>query len=183
MAIAFDAATSQAWQGFVTTWTLSHTVTGSNPVIFVGVGTYDNSGGAVRTVNSASYNGVALTKINSITATVEGNKQDAELWYLDAPATGAHNISVTLSAESRFGKIYGASYTGKTGTGIDAHNAVQDTTGSTNSPTCNVNVVASDCWLVAYAYSRSASTLGAGTGTTVRATEEKVMRLETATAR
>jgi hypothetical protein len=169
MAIAFDAAQMQSWQGFVTTWALSHTVTGSNPVLFAAVGTYDNSGGVVRTPSSVTYNGVACTRINGTTATVEGNKQSAELWYLDNPATGAHDISVTLNAESRFGRIGASSYTGKTSSGIDAHNAVKDETGSENSPTCNVNVSASDCWLVGYAYSRSGSTLGAGTATTIRA--------------
>jgi len=119
------------------------------------------------TTSSITYNGVALTKINSITASLEGQSQDCELWYLDGPASGANNIVAAFSDTGLYKRIAASSYTGKTSTGIDANNTAQNTSASTTSPACNVTVVASDCWLVGYAYGRDA-TPGAGTATTVR---------------
>jgi len=168
VAIAHDNSIATTWNvgksGAVTT--VAKTNTGSNLVLFVGASTYS---GSLITVSGITYNGVALTKINSISASLEGNQQDGELWYLDAPSTGANNIVCTFSAEASNQRIAAASYTGKTSSGIDANATAQATTAVNPSPTCNVNVVASDCWLVSYGYARTADPLVGVTGTTVRA--------------
>ena len=168
MAIAFDdGVMTNGWVSSTSNPTLSKTNTGSNLVLFVGVGTYNAS---LITVSGITYNGVALTKVDNITAALEGNNQDTELWYLDGPATGANTISVTLSGTASFASIAAASYTGKTSSGIDAFAKSQNTSTSSTSPACNVTISASDCWLVGFAHSRSAGfNLTAGTGTTVRA--------------
>ena len=171
MALAFDAAYAGDWNadGGTDVMTKAFTCTGSNLVLFVGVSTYASSLVTTHGTTVPTYNGVAMTKVGSgLTANLEGNWQDAELWYLDAPATGANNIVVTLSADPNNGRLAASSYTGKTSSGIDAHASAQDLTGSTNAPTNNVNIVASDCWLVGYAYSRGTNNNG-GTGTTSRA--------------
>lgn len=169
MAIAYDATSrsGNGWSTNTSSLTFSHTITGSNTFLAVGTGTYNT---AARSVSGVTYNGVACTKANAITATLEGVNQDTELWYLDGPATGANNIVVTLSAVTEFAQSIATSYTGKTSSGIDANATSQDTSGSTASPACNVTVVASDCWLVSFAYSRRAESPTAGTATTVRNT-------------
>lgn len=169
MAIAFDNAIAQNWNAGKSgnTLTAAKTNTGSDLILFVGVSTYN---GTLVTVSGVTYNGVALTKVNSITAAVESNNQDTELWYLDAPATGANDIVATLSAEPSFGRIAASSFTGKTSSGIDAAATAQNTAGtSTDSPVCNVNVVEDDCWQVGYFFSRRSGNHGAGTATTIRA--------------
>jgi hypothetical protein len=167
MAIAFDAASNTGDWGAsaLSTHDLSHTCTGSNRFLAVGVAEYSDSG--VRTISGVTYNGVAMTKANGITATVESANQVTELWYLDGPASGANTVTVTYSDTRRYSTILASSYTGKTSTGIDAHNATQNVAASTSSPTCNVNVVANDCWLVGVAFSRNGA-LSAGTATTKR---------------
>lgn len=169
MAIAFDAwaRSANGWVQNVSSQTISHIVTGSNPFLVVGAGLYNTS---ARSVSGITYNGVALTKANSITSAIESANQDSELWYLDNPATGNHDIVVTLSGLTEFVQILSASYTGKTSTGIDANATSQDLTGSASSPPCNVTVVASDCWLTCFAYQRRNEAPAAGTGTTNRAT-------------
>src|SRR3972149_5162046 len=61
-----------------------------------------------QTVSGISYNGVALTLVDA--ATIAGELR-AELWRLIAPATGAHNIVVTLDNTAKF-VVHGCSYTG-----------------------------------------------------------------------
>lgn len=168
MAIAFDDASEDngTWGTNLSSLTWSHTCTGSNRFLAVGVHIYDS---AALTVSSITYNGVNLTRANGITAALEGNNQNVELWYLDAPASGANDIVVTLSGTADFTEAQACSYTGKTSTGIDASNATQDLVGSTTAPVCNVNVVQSDCWLVGVALSRGAGEPVHETGTQRRA--------------
>jgi prepilin-type N-terminal cleavage/methylation domain-containing protein len=74
------------------TITISHTTSGSNRLMLVGVSfNNDNS----ETVTSVTYNGVALTLEGT-----ETNSDDArvELWSLVAPDTGTHNVVITFSA-------------------------------------------------------------------------------------
>lgn len=65
---------------------------GSNRILFVGV-TISQTGSTV-TVTGITYNGVALTQVNTSAASTN---RRADLWYLIAPATGANNVIVTLS--------------------------------------------------------------------------------------
>jgi hypothetical protein len=162
--MVFDAAVLDNW-GTGTSLTFTHTTTGSNRFLVVGTAAYSAS---LVTATAVTYNGVSLTKVNAITAELESNNQETSLWYLDNPASGANDVVVTWSGSVDFGAAASASYTGKTTIGIDAHNTAQNTSTSTNSPACNVNVVKSDCWLVAFGYSRLAGAPTAGTGTTVR---------------
>jgi hypothetical protein len=72
------------------TW--SHTVSGSNRLLVVGVGLRN-----FTTITSVTYGGVALTKANAIGAGA-GNYARSEIWYLKNPAVGTANIVVTNSA-------------------------------------------------------------------------------------
>ena len=84
--VTFDAESSG--QGTSTTVTISHTCTGSDLCLIVGV-SVDN---AVPT--GVTYNSVAMTKIDDQDASA-GN---ASLWQLVGPATGANDIVVTVAS-------------------------------------------------------------------------------------
>jgi hypothetical protein len=163
MAIAYDASSesSTTWSTGVSSLSWTHTVTGSNPVVFAGVSIYDSA-----TVSSGTYNSAALTKIAGITANLESANQEVTLWYRDAPSTGANTLAMTFSGSASYSYAAAASYTGKASVGIDAFNTAQNTSSSLTSPTCNVNVVQSDCWLVGFVMARdqfNAPTASTGT--------------------
>ena len=88
--------------------TFAHTTTstGTNVVLVVGV-SMNNSGGGTQTVASITYNGVGLTL-----AGVQNNSNTSsrtEIWYLVAPASGTHNVVVTVNlGGSTVGTVAGA---------------------------------------------------------------------------
>ncbi len=88
MAITFDAATgNKVASGTTNTW--SHTVASSqsNQILVVSV----DSGASISGI---TYNSVAMTQLTSITY---GGSEILSLWYLVAPAQGAHNVVITAS--------------------------------------------------------------------------------------
>jgi hypothetical protein len=97
----YDASSSANNAGVSqTTLTWAHTVgAGANRLLMVG--TFNEHAGASEApeaVNSVTYGGVALTKLEDI---AYGNYGRETVWYLkeaDMPAAGAHNIVVTLAA-------------------------------------------------------------------------------------
>ncbi len=84
--VTFDAESSG--QGTSTTVTISHTCTGSNLCLTVGVST-DNAA-----PTGVTYNSVAMTKI----ADQDASAGNASLWQLVGPATGANDIVVTVAS-------------------------------------------------------------------------------------
>lgn len=90
--MAFDAATNSGYQAAQSTYSWSHTCTGSDRFLSVDVSLL--SAGA--TVSSITYNGVALSLIGvQSTVTAFGR---VECWGLVAPDSGSHTIAVTLSS-------------------------------------------------------------------------------------
>jgi hypothetical protein len=168
MALAFDAVSlsNSNWTTTVSSVSWSHTfgATG-NRIILIAIYTYSS---ALRTVSSVDVGGTAATRVDSITATLESANQCLELWYLDGSSSGSKTITVTLSGTTDFVKAQAVSYSGKTASGIAASAKTQNTSASTSSPTNNVNVPYSDCWLVGAGYSRSPNAPTAGAGTTAR---------------
>lgn len=90
MAVAFDAVTKQDSSGYVNSLTFSHTTSGSNRGLVVGIacrtGTADISG--------VTYNGVSMTAKKTQENT---NVCGVRTWSLSAPASGTNNVVVTLS--------------------------------------------------------------------------------------
>ncbi len=106
MAIAFDAASGG--QGvFVSSFSFSHTCTGSDLRLFMDM-SYSLIPG--MTVTSVTYNGVAMTVLGSTIAAPAGVK--SVKYYLDNPATGAHNITVTTDNAGDVLDCNATSYTG-----------------------------------------------------------------------
>ena len=106
-AIAFDAKSSGSGSN-VTSVTVSHTVSGSNTILFVSVGTKDGGGGAA--VSGVTYNGVAMT---NITTQNISSAYYQDLWYLINPSTGTNNIVASFGGVSADQAVVSAaSYTG-----------------------------------------------------------------------
>lgn len=89
-ALAVDTASSTSSSG-VGPFTFSHTVTGSETVLLVGIALYDSN----DVVSGVTYNGVAMTAVPS--STVSNGQYTTTLYYLVAPASGANNVSVSVT--------------------------------------------------------------------------------------
>jgi len=159
MAIAFDAKGGNFTNtGTITTLTWSHTVSGSDRIIF-STGRASNTGNDM----TATYNGVSMTK----TATVAGTNDRIFLFTLHAPATGANNLVLTKPSFAA-GQMDGssASYTGAKQTStVDSSG-----TATATSASCSVSttVVASNCWLVGGVRTNAGGVSSDGSGTTTR---------------
>jgi uncharacterized repeat protein (TIGR01451 family) len=100
--VTFDAASStDTGSGSAVSRTFSHTTSGSDRILIVGVSIFRNSS---QSVSSVTYAGTGLTYVGSSTY---ANEVRTEIWRLMAPATGANNIVVTLSSSAAF--VAGAS--------------------------------------------------------------------------
>src|SRR4051794_29203748 len=123
MAIAHDASSDSSGQDgtLVTSLTWSHTCTGSNLVLLVGFVASDGTD-ADRVIQSITYNGVGMTQavLNDDTA----RDLTAGIYYLVAPATGAHNIVITFNG----GTVTDCGGVGVSFTGVDQSNPLDATT-------------------------------------------------------
>lgn len=155
MAIAFDS--SQANKTAASpSLTYSHTVTGSNPVIFVAY-TGDITSDKVTGV---TYAGAALSILESEINYTSGRY--IAIWGLANCATGANNVVISMSSGSVW--ACSASYTGVSTTGLpDAHTASNTGASSVTSITQAVTTVADNCWLFGYGGGSVAGPLTAGT--------------------
>lgn len=152
--ILYDAS-SQCTPGAGTTFTWSHTTSGTNRLLAVGMAIRSN---ASQTVSSADYANVPLTFIRADT---NGQSVRSELWYLVTPASGTNTVRVNLttSAKAACGAI---SLTGvHQSSPLEASNGA---TGSSTTPSVTVTTVADDAWVIDAVAFRSAGN-GQPTGT------------------
>lgn len=157
MTIAFDATSTGTAAS--TTLTVSHTCSGSDRALVVGV-----VGRTADEVTGVTYNGVAMTQIGK---KAETGSRYVYLYYLNAPATGAHDIVVSASG-SAYLELSAASYTGVLQTGQPEVNAVNSAV-SASSLTTSLTTLADNAWTVLAALHQS-GTLTAGSGSTQRNT-------------
>lgn len=157
MAIALDTFLERGSTSASTTRTVSHTCTGSNLILFVGVWSPDATG-----TPTATYNGVGMTMIGTWKAAAFSGSTG--LFMLVGPATGAHDYVVTFSGA---GDIYtwSASYTGCKQTGQPDNNG--EANGNSTSASISITTVADNCWLIGSFTSLNNYT-SAGANTTMR---------------
>lgn len=138
MAIAFDAGTDGGYFATMNGSTFNHTVTGSNPILFVA--TFGNAGGA-DTVTGVTYNGVAMTRVNGVS---NGAARFSTMWMLPGCATGTNTVA--LSASVGDGGAVAVSYTGAAQSGQPDANK----TGAVLAASFDVSnsTVADNCWVV-----------------------------------
>ena len=78
------------------TYSFNNTAAGTNQALAILVSLEGNGAGGIS-IQSITYNAVALTKLARVASTTWAV---AEIWYLAAPATGAHNAVITLAASA-----------------------------------------------------------------------------------
>ncbi len=161
MAIAFDAASNSGAKAGASSYSWSHTCTGSDLVLVVGVSKRLHT----VTVTGITYNSVALTQIR-----VDGPQalMTSELWFLKAPATGANTIAVTLSGAPTRSVAGAISLTGVDQT--TPNDADNGALGADTTPTIALTTVADNAWIVGVVAVRtdSSDTVTVGSGETQR---------------
>lgn len=155
--ITFDAASNSGYQAAASTYNWSHTCTGSNLYLTVGISMLS----LAQTVSGITYNSVAMTFLGAQNS-VSGAAR-VELWGLVAPATGSNTIAVTLTgAIASAGNA--SSYAGVHQTSpTESFNSAQATNVGAADATVNVTTVANNDWCVdILATDDTAVTVGAG---------------------
>jgi len=127
-----DAGNNAATSGTVTNLTVSSSDT--NEIIILGVGLYDGAGGVtVSTSSPPTWGSQTFTKLKS--STFDSGKEDDELWYLIAPATGNHTVTVHFTGNTTYvigaADYYNVNQTTPFGT-------VNTTSGNSNSFSNNI---------------------------------------------
>jgi len=163
MAIAYDSSSS-GYTASGSSLTFSHTCSGSNRILFVGVGPYS----AGSTITGVTYNGVSMTLIATSGASAVGG-QHALMYYLINPTSGANNVVVSASSSIKIAAV-SASYTGALQTGQPDSSATNNDPGPGNVTTLtgSTTVASSACWTVMCGFNDNEQALSAGSGSTLR---------------
>ena len=155
--ITFDAASNSTYQSASSSYSWSHTCTGSNRYLVVGIAMLS----LAQTVSSITYAGENLALLG-VRSSITGAAR-VELWGIVAPATGSNTIAVTLS-----GSIASAgcasSYAGvNQSSSTEGYNSAQATNVGAADATVNITTVADNDWVVdIVATDDTAITVGAG---------------------
>lgn len=164
MAIAYDAYSEVNGSG--TSATTSHTCTGSNRILIVGVWLPNSDD-----LTGVTYNSVSMTQIaKKQTGT---NSEWLYLYYLVAPATGANDIVASQSSSSDI-RVRATSYTGAKQTDQPDASATNDSTSTITTLTTNLTTVADNCWTVLFERNGCGS-ITASTGTTLRSSSDSLI--------
>lgn len=156
-AIATDATSKGS--ASATSVTVAHTITGSNPILFVGLWVQDPAGDLVTGV---TYNSVGMTQAGKV---ISGTVGDIYIYYLTNPSTGTNNIVASKTGTDLF-YVLGSSYTGAKQSGQpDASNT--NTASAATSITTSVTTVADNSWTLIMMKSTDVTNT-AGTDTTLR---------------
>jgi len=153
MAIALDTATGSSNTG-ASSLTYSHTCTGSNLVLLVGV--YSDDG---DTTTGVTFNSVALTLIAK-TQNGGADSSWTSLWYLVGPATGAHNVVISRSGTNSFLRGDSASYTGVSS--LSSVNASNSGSGTAATLSISATTIYNNSWVVGFFTNRQAPTVNSG---------------------
>ena len=146
--------------------TVSYTTTGSNLYLVVGTliqGSF--------TCTGVTYNGVAMTQLTSVDASVVSGGETNYLFGLANPASGAHNIVASFSGATT-NAVLATSYTGAQQT-----TAVEASNTSASSGTISVTTSTNNDWLVGFA--RAGGNTTAGSNTTIRGAASNISMMDT----
>lgn len=163
MAVAYDATSKGTVGAGNSTLTFSHTITGANTILMVGVCLVQTNGAAI---SSATFNGVSMTAVYNY---APSGTRSLAYFYLINPAGGAHNIVVTLTGNTdiAFGAV-GVSYNGVSQAAFPDSNNKVDSSAAVSSLSVSTTTVANNAWLVGFCYSILPGTPTAGANTTQR---------------
>jgi hypothetical protein len=149
MVIALDASAASAWTA-TSPLVWAHTVgAGANILLVVGVSLKNTTQPACSAV---TYNTVSMTKVTSIQTNDGSTYLESSIWFLFAPASGAHNVSAAFTANSvAFG--VSCSYSGAQQSNTKDASATKTWTGSA-AQSATVTTVADKCWVFAMGIQR-----------------------------
>jgi hypothetical protein len=160
MAIAFDASTDGGLVNPNSSLTFSHTCSGADRCLFVGVRSRLST---IDQVTGVTYNGVAMTPVVQIAGDTT-SKRCVSLWMLVNPDSGSNSVSVSGSASDVIIAL-AASYTGVLSTGQPDATGSNTTVGTSIST--SVTTVADNCWMVSVV-GNNVGTLTGSPGQTLR---------------
>jgi hypothetical protein len=143
MAIAFDTS-SYGKNTNTSPITFSHTCTGSNLILFVGVTMRAPSG--TPTCSGVTYNGVSMTSLGAVDSS---GTIRVYLFYLINPATGANDVSASFSGlQADTDCVVGASsFSGVTQTDPINVSGSANNSGGTSSITKALTTTVDNCWI------------------------------------
>jgi len=148
--------------GTGTSFTYSHTCSGNNRVLIVGV---RGGGGEGDKVSGITYGGVALTRIDKAFTLGGTSGEMAALWYIKNPASGTNNVVVSMSS-SGFLEVGSVSYSGVYQVNPIDNSTIKEVTTDAASATTDLSVGNQWCWTVLVG-KNSAYDIAAGTGSTL----------------
>jgi hypothetical protein len=156
-AISVDASSSVTL-GHTSPRTFSHTCTGPNRLLRVGVAT-NNDTVTGDQVTGVTYNGVAMTQIDKLTIDSFGCLY---LFELAGPASGSNTVSVSFNNASDASiSAVATSYAGAAQSAYDAKTTASQA--SNTSITATLTTVADNAWVSGVFNMFGAGTAGAGT--------------------
>lgn len=156
--VTFDAASNYDGQIFASSFSWSHTCSGNDRCLVVGVSIRGSTNGIV---SSITYNGVSLTKIAHAEYSDTANR--IELWYLLNPATGSNTIEVTLTGSAY---VTGGAISLNNVEALGSYNSAAD--GNTDTPTVDVANCSEGCMVVDAVGENDDTALSVGSGQTER---------------
>lgn len=176
--IAFDAASTVA-DTATSPATVSHTTTGTDRMLVIGVVVSNNSAAATGTATAVTYNGVALTKVRTDTRAQASTSYETSIWMLANPASGSNTVSITFSGGTapRCTAVV-SSYTGVLqGSFADAVNGNSGTTAG--DQTLSVTTTVDNCWIFGIGVNSAASGASVTADQTSRASGNMAAALAT----
>jgi hypothetical protein len=157
--IAFDATASTSVSANSATY--AHTCSGSNRILFVGIGAETGTGDSITGV---TYAGVSMTQLDTLANTNTSLNYRVYLYMLVDPASGANNVIVSADEVINIRTI-SVSYNGVLQTGQP--DAKSEVTSNTTDQSSTLTVVANNSWIVSCAHGFGV-TPTAGSGLTTR---------------
>lgn len=143
--LAFDAASNGTPVNPGTSVTFSHTCTGTNLLLIVGV-TVEGGNPPPDCITGVTYNTVAMTKLNSTFNNVN-NGDRTYLYGLVNPATGAHDVVVS-SDTSLYIATSATSYSGASQAGVPGTTAVANDDTAQATFDVPITTPSDQCWVV-----------------------------------
>lgn len=168
MAISYNTSTTSRVAGGSATVTLSHTITGSNTILFIGIENQNNGG-----FSTLTYAGVSFAS-NLLVSASNSSTSNGYLYYIYAGAQTA-NIVVTRNTTTASMYVFGASYAGvnqsMSWTGGSPTDATTSGNGTGSPLTGTLTTLTDNSWTILVCEMDNAG-LVAGTGSTQRQTQQ-----------
>lgn len=162
MAIAYDTTSSSTTFGVVTSSTWSHTCSGADRRLYVGVQNVDST----DPITSVTYAGTAMTLV-AFVPWPGSTVGSAALYKLINPASGANDIVITYNGSKNQQGAWATSFTGAAQTTTDDSYATLSSNGGVY-PVMTTTVPVNDSWLVSHLSSSSGAAMTPDAGTTER---------------